>query len=58
MLDVLSKAKKDSTGKPDVADSKTKDSSSSPKKGKRKRSLSDSLMDTESQQPTTSQGNL
>ena len=58
MLDVMSKAKKDSTAKPDVAEAKSKETSSSPKKGKRKRSSSDPFMDIDSQQPSTSQGNF
>ena len=58
MLDVMSKEKKDSTGKTDTAETKTKETSSSPKKGKRKRSLSDPLMDVDPQQPSTSQGNF
>ena len=56
MLDVMSKAKKDSTGKSDIAETRSKETSSSPKKGKRKRSSSDPFMDIDSQQPTTSQG--
>ena len=54
MLDIMSKARKESTAKPE--ESKSKETNNSPKKGKRKRSLSDPFMDVDSQQPSGSQG--
>ena len=55
MLDVMSKAKKDSATKQETPEAKNKEVVSSPKKGKRKRSLTDTLMDTDTP-ASTSQG--
>ena len=58
MLDVISKSRKDSPGKADNSEVKPKEASVSPKKGKRKRSLSDTQMDTDSPVSNGARGRL